>query len=178
MGLLQQISFPLTFADWGGYVFSWDNKLLNFTSALSTSLVFAAFVMIVFAFADPVISEQERVYTTRGSDIIFVLDTSPSMAARDIGGGTRIDAAKQAAHSLVQKNSGASYGLVAMGNEAAIVVPPTSDLDYFESRLSSLTLGEMGEGTALGTGLSSAIYHLSTSMAPRKSIVLITDGEN
>ncbi len=178
VGLLQQISFPLTFADWGGYVFSWDNKLLNFTSALSTSLVFAAFVMIVFAFADPVISEQERVYTTRGSDIIFVLDTSPSMAARDIGGGTRIDAAKQAAHSLVQKNSGASYGLVAMGNEAAIVVPPTSDLDYFESRLSSLTLGEMGEGTAIGTGLSSAIYHLSTSMAPRKSIVLITDGEN
>lgn len=97
-GLLQQISFPLTFADWDGYVFSWDNKLLNFTSALSSSLVFAAFVMIVFAFADPVVSEQERVYTTRGADIIFVLDTSPSMAARDIGGGTRIDAAKQAAH--------------------------------------------------------------------------------
>ncbi len=141
-------------------------------------MVFAAFLMIVLAFADPVVSEQERVYTTRGSDIIFVLDTSPSMAARDIGGGLRIDAAKQAAQSVVQKNSGASYGLVAMGDEAAIVVPPTSDLEYFKSRLSSLTLGEMGEGTAIGTGLSSAIYHLSTSKAPRKCIVLITDGEN
>lgn len=178
IGLLQRISFPLTFADWGGYVFSWDNKLLNFTSAVSTSLVFAAFVIIVLAFADPVVSEQERVYTTRGADIVFVIDTSPSMAARDIGGGLRIDAAKQAALNLVQKKPGASYGLVAMGNEAAIVVPPTSDLEYFENRLASLTLGEMGEGTAIGTGLSSAIYHLSTSKAPRKSIVLITDGEN
>ncbi len=176
--LLQRISFPITFADWNGYVFSWNDKLLKFASALSTDLALTAFLLVVIAFADPVVHRQERVYTTRGTDIVFVIDSSPSMAARDIGGMLRIDAAKQAAQTLIQNNSGAEYGLVAMGNEAALLVPPTSDLEVFKSRLLSLNLGELGEGTAIGAGLSCAIFHLVSSKAPSKCIILITDGEN
>jgi Ca-activated chloride channel family protein len=41
-----------------------------------------------------------------------------------------------------------------------------------------LRIGELGDGSALGTGLSLALYHLDKSKAPKKSIVLITDGEN
>ena len=178
MGLLQRLSFSITFADWNGYVFSWSGKLLKFASSLSTGLSLAAFLLTVLAFADPVVHKQERVYTTRGSDIIFVIDISPSMAARDIGGMLRIDAAKQAAQSLLQSDSGAEYGLVAMGNEAALLSPPTSDLETFKSRLMSLTIGQLGEGTAIGTGLSAAAYHLASSSAPKKCVVLITDGEN
>ena len=175
---MRRVSFPITFADWKGYIFSWNDKFLKFASGLSTALTAAAFLLVIISFADPVVHTQERVYTTRGSDIIFVVDTSPSMAARDIGGMLRIDAAKQAADSLAQSNSGAQYGLVAMGSEAAVLVPPTSDLDIFRSRLASLNLGELGEGTAIGTGLSSAIFHLAASKAPSKCVVLITDGEN
>ena len=178
MGLLKQVSFPITFADWKGYAFSWNDKFLKFSSGLSTALTVAAFLLTVISLADPVAHTQERVYTTRGCDIVFVVDTSPSMAARDIGGMLRIDAAKQAADMLAQNNSGAQYGLVAMGNEAALLVPPTSDLETFRSRLTSLNLGEMGEGTAIGAGLSSAIFHLAASKAPSKCVILITDGEN
>lgn len=177
-GLLRRVSFPITFADWNGYAFSWNNKLLKFASTLSEGLALIAVLLGAVALADPVVHKQERVYTTRGTDIIFVVDTSPSMAARDIGGMLRIDAAKQAAESLVQSNTGAEYGLVAMGNEAALLVPPTSDLETFKSRLESLTLGELGEGTAIGSGLSAAVFHLAGSNAPSKCIVLITDGEN
>lgn len=178
IGFLQRVSFPITFADWNGYVFSWNDKLLKFTSIISTALTTTAFLLVIISLADPVVHTQERVYTTRGSDIIFVVDTSPSMAARDIGGTLRIDAAKQAADSLAQNNSGAQYGLVAMGNEAALLVPPTSDLEIFRSRLAALNLGELGEGTAIGAGLSSAIFHLAASKAPSKCVILITDGEN
>ena len=137
VGLLKQVSFPITFADWKGYAFSWNDKLLKFSSGLSTALTVAAFLLTVISLADPVAHTQERVYTTRGCDIVFVVDTSPSMAARDIGGMLRIDAAKQAADMLAQNNSGAQYGLVAMGNEAALLVPPTSvvpRLDLTDSR--------------------------------------------
>ncbi len=178
IGLLSHISFPLTFADWGGYVFSWKDKFLVIASRFSAALIYAAFLLAVIALADPVVHKQERVYTTRGTDILFVLDTSPSMAARDIGGLLRIDAARQTIKTLVSENSGASYGLVAMGNEAAVVVPVTGDINIFEDRLQTVCLGEMGEGTAIGTGLSSAVYHLASSKALRKCIVLITDGEN
>ena len=178
VGLFQRVSFAINFADWNGYSFSWNNKLLKFATALSTGLATLSYLLIVIAFADPVTHTQERVYTTRGTDIIFVIDTSPSMAAKDIGGMLRIDAAKQAAASLVQNNTGAQYGLVAMGNEAALLVPPTSDFETFKSRLSSLALGEFGEGTAIGSGLSAAIFHLASSKSPSKRIILITDGEN
>ena len=50
--LLQRISFPITFADWNGYVFSWNDKLLKFASALSTALALTAFLLVVIAFAD------------------------------------------------------------------------------------------------------------------------------
>ena len=36
----------------------------------------------------------------------------------------------------------------------------------------------MGDGSAIGTGLTTAVYHLISSSAPKKCIVLITDGEN
>ena len=55
-----------------------------------------AFILTVVAFADPVISVQEKVYTSLGNDVIFVVDTSPSMAAKDIDGDRRIDSAKNA----------------------------------------------------------------------------------
>lgn len=176
--LFSHISFLLTFADWNGFAFSWSNKFLRFVSALSSLLVFFAFVLCVAALAEPTFHREERVYTTRGADILFVLDTSPSMAARDINGMRRIDAAKDAIEIVVQENSGASYGLVSMGSEAALVVPSTVDYEYLKSRIASVSLGEMGDGTAIGMGMSLAVFHLSQSKALRKCIVLLTDGEN
>lgn len=178
IGLFSHISFPLAFADWNGFEFSWSKKFFRFVSAFSSTLIFCAFVLCVVALAEPTVHRDERVYTTRGADILFVLDTSPSMAARDINGMRRIEAAKSAIEMLARNNSGASYGLVSMGSEAALVVPSTVDLEYFKSRVDSVMLGEMGDGTAIGMGISLAVFHLSESTASRKCIVLLTDGEN
>ncbi len=84
IGLFSHISFPLAFADWNGFEFSWHNKFFRFVSATSSLLIFSAFVLCVAALAEPTFHSEERVYTTRGADILFVLDTIPSMAARDI----------------------------------------------------------------------------------------------
>lgn len=178
IGLFTRIYFPLTFSDWKGYVFTWNDRLMKFFSGLCVFLFSVGFICVVVAFAEPVVHHQERVYTSRGTDVLFVLDTSPSMAARDINGLTRIDAAKAAINSIVNANSGGSYGLVAMGSEASIVIPVTNDLASFQERLNDLLLGTMGEGTAIGTGLSCGVYHLAGSKALRKCIILITDGEN
>ena len=178
IGLFSRISFPLTFSDWNGYVFTWNDRFMRFASATATLLILAGFTCVIFALSDPVVHYQEKVYTSRGTDIIFVLDSSPSMAARDINGMTRIDAARLAIKNMVENNAGASCGLIARGSEAAVVVAATTDRNIFFSRLDSVVIGAMGEGTAIGTGLSSAVFHLAASKAPRKCIVLITDGEN
>ena len=172
------ISFPLTFCDWNGSRFDWQGGFHSVLSVISEILCAAAFVCTVIALSTPVMRHQEKIYTSRGADIAFVLDTSPSMAAKDIAQGTRLEAAKLVVKQLVEQNSGTSFALVTMASEAAVIVPPTTDHSTFLKRLEQLSPGEMGDGSAIGTGLTTAVYHLISSSAPKKCIVLITDGEN
>lgn len=176
--IFKRTAFPLTFADWQGQSFAWSSKFSGILNFFANLFIVFAYIALIFAFAEPEIHHQEKIYTSKGADILFVLDTSPSMAARDIAGLTRLEAAKQGIHTLVKNNTGASFGLVAMASEAAVIVCPTVDHKLFLQRLDSLVIGELGEGSAIGIGLSSAVYHLVSSKAPKKCIVLITDGEN
>ncbi|MBQ2080728.1 MAG: VWA domain-containing protein [Treponema sp.] len=176
--IFSPITFPLTLGDWHGKFFNWNSRLRQIASTLSTVLAVSCFVSLIIAYSNPVIHHQEKIYSSRGADILFVLDTSPSMAAKDMSDMKRIDAAKQAIKALQSESTGDSVGLVEMAKEAAVVVPPTMDRNVFFSKLDDIVLGEMGDGTAIGNGLACAIMHLESSRSPRKSIVLITDGEN
>ncbi|MBQ9206744.1 MAG: VWA domain-containing protein [Treponema sp.] len=182
LGLLSQIAFPLTISDWGGASFEYKNPVATLSSVIAKIFSALSFLFLVVALANPIIRQQEKIFTSRGTDILFVLDTSPSMAAKDIslvnGTATRFEAAKTGIRTLIAKERGASYGIVAMASESACIVPPTTDLEFFLRQLDSLEIGTLGEGTALGTGLTTAIYHLESSKAPKKCIILITDGEN
>ena len=171
-------AFPLILSDWNGQTFEWKTSVGKIARIISGGLFLLGYVSLLLAMADPVKLTQEKVYTSRGTDILFVLDTSPSMAAKDIGGMSRMDAACQAMRALIPVSGGTSFGLVAMASEAALIVPPTTDRDIFFERLASLSLGSLGDGTAIGAGLSTAVYHLASSAAPKKCIVLVTDGEN
>lgn len=178
LGFFSKISFVITLSDWGGESFSWKGKIRRFASFLVFLLTILGYVSAVTALAGPIMYKQERVYTSRGTDILFVLDISPSMAAQDMNGLNRLETAKNSINYIVENNSGASFGVVAMAAEAAVVVPPTMDHKLFLQRVNSIPIGNLGDGTAIGVGLSTAIYHLAGSSAPKKCIVLITDGEN
>lgn len=176
--IFNRISFPAVLADWEGRHFVWKGKTQKFLSVISSIFYILAFLISVGALAAPVISNQEKFYTSLGTDIIFVLDTSPSMSAKDVDGGQRLEAAKNAIYMLTNKNDGSRYGLVGLGSSAAVLVPPTSDQTFFSARLSQITAGAFGNGSAIGDGLSTAVCHLVSSSAQKKCIVLLTDGEN
>ena len=176
--IFNQITFPAVLADWDGRSFSWKGRTQKFLSLLARIFFTAGFLISIAALAAPVFSNQEKVYTSLGTDIVFVVDTSPSMSAKDMDGGMRLDAAKAAIQSLTSANSGSRYGLVALGSNAAVLVPPTNDQNFFNERLSKLSAGSFGNGSAIGDGLSTAVCHLVSSSAPKKCIVLLTDGEN
>ena len=91
LGLFTRIAFPATLSDWGGKTFEWKGRLRSAASFISRIFIIAAFVLTVAALADPVVYHQERVYTSRGADILFVVDTSPSMAVKDIANMTRLE---------------------------------------------------------------------------------------
>ena len=176
--IFNRITFPAILADWEGRHFEWKGKTQKFLSVLASIFFVSAFLISVSALAAPVISSQEKVYTSLGTDIVFVIDTSPSMSAKDVDGGQRLEAAKNAIYMLTNKNDGSRYGLVGLGSSAAVLVPPTSDQTFFSERLSQITAGAFGNGSAIGDGLSTAVCHLVSSSAQKKCIVLLTDGEN
>jgi Ca-activated chloride channel family protein len=125
-----------------------------------------------------VVKTAETVWLNRGADIIFILDVSPSMAALDMNGENRFSAACTLITDFAARRPSDSIGLVAVGRDAALLVPPTPDRETLYRRLESLRIGEFGNDTALGMGISTAAFHLEKSNAKRKTAVLITDGEN
>lgn len=173
-----RISFPAVLGDWGGKYFEWNNRSQKIFSIIAKILVFAAFFLVVAAFADPVISSQEKVYTSLGTDMVFVIDVSPSMAAKDMDGNSRLDIAKSTIANLVMQNDGVRLGIVALGSNASVLVPPTTDHQVVLQRIADLKIMMLGDGSAIGDGLSTAVCHMVSSSAPNKCIILLTDGES
>lgn len=178
MGILTSHSFPLLFSEDTKKFFEGNTKSFKFFSVVSSILFCLAFIFAVIALANPKMSYQEKRYISRGTEIIFIVDSSPSMSALDIGENTRLQAAKDSILYVIQGIPETSFGLVALGTEAVCLVPPSMDFEIFKKQLESIKIGELGDGTALGVGISTAVYHLSSSVAPQRAIVLITDGEN
>ncbi|MBB5219298.1 VWA domain-containing protein [Treponema rectale] len=175
---LSRISFSLVLSDWEGESFKWKKKSRIVISIIVKLCLLATYVCVIIALASPVIRHHKKIFSSRGADILFVLDVSPSMASIDIAGMNRLEAAKTAIKKIAASDEGDCFGLVEVAKEAAMVVPLTMDRDVFFNKLSTVAVGELGDGTALGLGLSAAIYHLEHSSSKSKCIVLITDGEN
>ena len=173
-----RISFPLNLSDWNGDNFQWKRNSRKFISIIQKILVLISFLLTVTALSNPVVRKQEKVFSSRGADIMFVLDVSPSMASIDIGKMNRIDAAKNAIRTLAETDEGDALGVIITAKESALITPLTLDRKTFFKSLDTISIGDLGDGTALGTGLSSAIYHLENSSSTQKCIILITDGEN
>ena len=151
---------------------------LKFLMRILHALELAGVFLLFAAVAGPNLVFTEIVWLNRGADILFVFDVSPSMAGIDMGGRSRFDVARYLLKDFADMRAQDAIGLVAVGQDAALMVPLTTDRESLYSRLDSIQLGEMGDGTALGTGLALAALHINKSQAPRRAVVLITDGEN
>ena len=176
--IFRQVTFKAVLSDWNGKAFVWNGKFRRLLSVLAKVIIFAGFAGTIAALADPVITRQEKVYTSLGTDIVFVIDTSPSMAAKDVGGITRLDSAKNTIRNVAAEYDGCRFGMVVLGNEASVFVPPTADVNLFTGRLDDVKVGILGNGSAIGDGLSTAVCHLVSSLAQKRTIILLTDGEN
>jgi Ca-activated chloride channel homolog len=161
----------------GGAVFSSPSPSPHFMRFLSL-LRAIGFVCLLLAASGPVLLHRELVYLGRGAEILFVLDTSPSMSAKDMEGQRRFDAALRLLRDFAADRPNDAIGLVCLGSEAALMVPATLDRSVLNARLDTLKIGELGDDTALGAGLAIAALHLHHSSSPLKAVVLLTDGES
>jgi Ca-activated chloride channel family protein len=171
-----QILFP--FHVWGGEGFTPRFRGIRLLRGVGVLAFWFGVVLLVLALARPASVERRRVYLTRGIDIMIVLDESPSMAAKDFAPENRFETAREVIRRFVERRENDPIGLVSFGQEAALRVPPTTYYEEVLRALDGLRIMSLGDGTAIGMGLSLAGLHLSSSSASEKVIILLTDGEN
>ncbi len=171
-----KLVFP--FGNWGGRDFRPPPTVVTFLVGLGALAFWVGISSSIVALAGPQRVTREQVYITRGIDIMIALDQSPTMAAKDFQPTNRFEAAKEVISDFVISRENDPIGLVGFGMEASLRVPPTLDYPHLLSVLDSMRILELGDGTAIGMGLAVAALHLSQSPAPRRVIILITDGVN
>jgi len=116
--------------------------------------------------------------TTRGVDIVVALDVSGSMAAEDFQPRNRLAVAKEVVAEFVRRRPTDRIGLVAFAGKSLTKSPPTTDAAVLLRQLDDVHLDMLPDGTAIGSGLATALTRLRRSQAKSKVIVLVTDGAN
>jgi len=113
---------------------------------------------------------------SKKNDLVFVLDISSSMKAQDFI-PNRLKAAIRSTKEYISKQD-KQIGLVLFSETSELKCPLSNNHSAIIDSLYSYSKTNLGDGTAIGMGLGIAISELKDSNAKRKSIILLTDGEN
>lgn len=134
---------------------------------------------LIVAMARPrTVDKTTRTVTTRGIDIVMAIDVSASMLARDLK-PNRLEALKTVAARFIKARPNDRIGLVEYAGESYTRTPLTSDKTIVLASLKNITYNTtIDGGTAIGSGLATAVNRLKESRAKSKVIILLTDGVN
>jgi Ca-activated chloride channel family protein len=137
-----------------------------------------ALTMVILALARPQKGLGRDQVTTEGVDIVVALDVSGSMAAEDFQPDNRLAVAKAVVADFIRKRTRDRLGLVIFAGRAITQSPATTDQALLLRQLEAVALDRLPDGTAIGSGLATALSRLSKSESKTKLIVLVTDGAN
>lgn len=142
-------------------------------------LVLLAVAALPIALARPQIGHDELVVEQAGADIVIALDVSRSMLAGDVE-PNRLEAARRAASTLLDRLGGHRVGLVIFARSALLRSPLTTDLTALETLLQSAEQDGslLAPGSDLGAAIRTATSALADSEAESRVIVLVSDGED
>jgi len=167
---LKKIIFPhLNFFK---YNTNWFNH-----ERLLYSLILA---LMVTALASPISYDQKVSQERKGRDLVFVIDTSGSMAEsgydaeeRDRG---KFDILKSVLRQFIQERYDDNVGVTVFGTFAFSSVPLTYDMKAVSFLFDYLDVGIAGDNTAIGEGIAAATRLLKEGDAKSKVMILMSDG--
>jgi Ca-activated chloride channel family protein len=148
-------------------------------------LQIAAVVVLIVALAGPRIGSHTELLPRRGLDVVFALDVSRSMRARDVT-PDRLERAKAEISAFIDEIGENRVALVAFAGTAFVQCPLTTDTEAVRTFARGLTPELVPQGgTALALGLETAARvfeaenETKDGAVPRgRVLVVFTDGED
>lgn len=150
--------------------------------AFLAALRWLALVLLIVALAQPRLTKTQTQVKATGVDIVVALDLSGSMESEDFERRgeriNRLQMAKEVLEDFIAKRPGDRIGLVAFSGKAYFAAPLTLDHDFLQQNVDRLRLHMIEDGTAIGSGLATALNRLRDLKAKSKIVILMTDGQN
>jgi len=150
----------------------------HWIASVPVALRSLALAALVIAAAGPRAGDPSRETETEGITIVLAVDVSSSMLAEDFVPSNRLDVAKEQSIAFIDGRKHDRIGLVAFAGEAVTRVPVTVDYEVLRQAVRSMSVGEIEDGTAIGTAIATAANRLRRAPGLSKVMVLLTDGEN
>ena len=147
------------------------------------------YTCLVLALANPQMGTGVEKGKRRGVDLMFCVDVSNSMLARDYV-PNRLEAVKQGMQTLIGKLGGDRIGLVVFAGKSFVQLPITSDYAAARMFISNISTRSVSEQ---GTDLAGAIDRAAVSMLPAEGtaaaknnsarkvaqvMIVVSDGED
>ncbi len=155
-----------------------SNSVNYFGRRLCLMLWFISVGMVLLALARPQWGTAIQPIEQTGSQIMIVLDISPSMLAQDIK-PNRLERAKIEITDLLSKLTGDEVGLVLFSGATFLQFPPTFDyssaLTFVHNAHPSMI---SRKGTAITPAIQTAMDAFDHDQPSQKIMVVITDGED
>lgn len=160
--------------------------------ATPTILRLTALALMVLAMARPRQGLERDRIRAEGIDIVLVVDVSTSMLAEDftppqqVGVGftlqgrrrNRLEVVKAVVREFIEQRVNDRIGLVVFAGRPYTQCPMTLDHGWLLSQLDRAEIGMIEDGTAIGSGIATALNRLRASTAKSRVMILLTDGVN
>ena len=153
------------------------HSLLEWVRHLPFALRIAALSLMVVAIARPRSFSQVETVDTEGIDIMFTMDVSTSMLARDFQ-PDRLSAAKDIAIEFIAQRPSDRMGIAVFAGESYTQCPLTTDRATLINLMKEVQTDLIEDGTAIGNGLATAVARMKDSDAKSRVVILLTDGVN
>lgn len=142
------------------------------------ALRFLALALLVVGLARPQTGQAGAVVPAEGIDIVLALDVSSSMTESALGGGTRMEVAKQVLSEFIAGRENDRLGLVAFRSQSLALSPLTLDYQAIQGLVDRADASPIPDGTAIGLAVADSLNLLRESQARSRIVILLTDGEN
>ena len=144
---------------------------------LKASLLIAAVVLLILVLMRPQGEPRMTDIHEASREVIFLLDVSKSMLARDLK-PNRLERAKLTIEDALKIFSGERVALVIFAGEVILKCPLTLDYNFFRAALRHVAVRDVSVG---GTNIGDAVRYVTTQIfrkeeAASRNLILITDG--